>query len=783
MAINQKNILKAMKKSLLYLFSLMAVGLALVSCSDDDDNGSGLANGRLFRTMFRCDNNTGKGDSDPYNCAIVDLNDAHLYWYAVEGAAGYRIKVAQRQDVSGGETAWNSADSLGLIVCDTVIVGAEVTDCVIKDLNYSTNYFFAIQTLHSLDLNDPLNSGWYGHGTLRQWAEYLGLETSPRYDVPSIIQVSDITKTTFRVNLNRSTSGYKEEQLMGFREHFTILGDRFKVDYMTITPSNSTPDAVVPDKYKRYQLTDADWERGYIDVEGLSENCVYNVDVWDADIPVSVDACYNSLLKRMKGTPGPPILIAHKPNATDTTGLGTDEQNVYDISQYNAMKLDAILNAYCSGNDLAENQVFYLEGGKAYYTGSNVSIYKGLTLATNPEDLAAGKGKAKLYLGGLNYTGNTVNTNNFMLGRTPQAGENATIPIDVDSVRFLNLDVDVPQAKNYGHTQDGSNFLANGNYFMNMYSNGMGINVTLLEWDGCTFNGLVRGFFRIQGSNDFNIHHIRLRNCDFYNCGYFAQNGGGYQYIYADHGKNKPKSNILEDVVIENNTWYNSPMGSLITDANRNVVWDASVRWNIRIENNTFINFQTIGTNPLVNLRFMPGGSSLAIKNNYITVTADPNDVLRKLNCAGCDIREIQGGDGSGIATFDVANNWCTNNNLTGTSVFTSGAFSAKKNSIGKFFGSSIFLSPQEELDLHVDNISATDLMVSPNPPHMIQTTANHLDHQVDNLDGLYFKNTPAVTNSNIYKLGVGASKWRSNLKAGAPRYKAGSAPFYLRRR
>ena len=760
-----------MKKLLLYTICLMAICTAF-SCSDDDDDVT--ANGRLFRTMFRCDNNTGKGSDDPYNCTVVDLNDVHLYWYGVDGAAGYHIKWALVPSVSGGAEAWANADTTGLIIGDTILPPDQL-DCVIKDLNYQTDYRFAIQVLHSMDLNDPLNSGWYGYGNGRQWAEYLGLQTAARYEVPSIIQVSNITKTSFRVNLNRSTKGYTDDQMSGFREHFTVQGDHFKVDYLTIKASNSSLNANVPEKYVHYNLTDEDWARGYVDVEGLSENSVYNIDVWDKDIPVAVDACYNSLMKRTKGDPGPPILIKHVESTTDTIGT----TNVYDISSYHSMKLDNILNEYCASNTLAENQRFYLEGGKTYHISSNVSLYKGLTLETNPADLAAGKGKAKLLLSGMTQTGNAINTCNFMLGRTPQAGENASIPLDIDTVCFRNLDVDVPLAKNYGHSQDGSGYGACGNYFMNMYSNGMGINVNLLEWDGCTFNGLIRGFFRIQGANDFNIHHLILKNCEFYNDGYYSQKGTGYQYIYADHN-GKPKSNILEKVEIYNNTFYDSPMGSVVTDANRNLTWDASVRWNISIINNTFINFQTRSATPLVNLRYMPGGSVLTIKNNFITVTKDESDENRTLYCSGSDIRSIQGGDGSGKVTFDVANNWCTNNNLTSGSAFTSNAFSSKSNSMGKFRDSSIFPNGLEELDLHVDNISATELMVSPNPKHHIGTAANHLDHHCDNLNGLYFQNTAKVLNSNIYKLGIGASKWRSKLASAAKRNRV---PYYLRRR
>ncbi len=751
-----------MKKLLIYSLCMFAVSLGFVSCSDDDDIPAG--SDRLFRTMFRCDNNTGKGDSDPYNCAVVDLNDVHLYWFGVEGAYGYQIRWALQPQVANGADAWHQTDSLGLLSGDTVIVGADVLDMVIKDLNYQTAYRFAIRTLNSADLNDPKNSEWYGHGDGRGWAEYLGLETAARYEVPSIIQTSDITKTSMIIHLNRSTAGYTDEQMQGFAEHFTIDGDVFKVDYLTITPSKSSPNAVVPEQFKKYTITDADWELGYIVVEGLTENAVYNIDVWDADIPVSVDANYNPLLKRTKGDPGPPILISHVAWQNDTIGSG-ENMNVYDISQYNSMKLDSTIIRYCESMELAENQVFYLEGGKAYHFTSNPSVYKGFTLRTNPEDIAAGKGKAKLYLSGMTQTGTTINTCNFMLGRQPQPGENSTIPLDIDSVRFMDLDVDVPLAKNYGHSMDGSGYGAVGNYFMNMYSNGMGINVTLLEWNNCTFSGLIRGFFRIQGSNDFNIHNLVMKNCQFYNTGFYDNGGKGYNIIFADHN-GKPKSNILENVVIDNNVFCNTPHGSIITDNNRNLVWDESVRWNITVTNNTFVNHATRSAVPFFNFRYMPGGSTLTIKNNFWTVTKDEADALRTLNCQGCDIRTIQGGDGSGAVTFDIANNWSTNNNLTAGQIFSKGAFSAKSNAPGKFLslGDQYFPSGTEELDVHVDDLSATELFKSPNPKYYAADPTSHMEHHTDDKTCLYYQDTDKVRNSKIFQLGIGASVLRENI-------------------
>ena len=146
-----------MKKIFLYIVCLLAVGVSFTACSDDDDDGT--YNGQLFRTMFRTNETTGKGDSDPYNSSVVNRNSVHLYWYNVNGAAGYRIKWALQPNVAGGETAWNNADSIGAIVGDTIIPAGQ-NDCLIEHLGYQTQYNFAIQTLHSMDLNDPLNAGF-----------------------------------------------------------------------------------------------------------------------------------------------------------------------------------------------------------------------------------------------------------------------------------------------------------------------------------------------------------------------------------------------------------------------------------------------------------------------------------------------------------------------------------------------------------------------------------------------------------------------------------------------
>ena len=459
---------------------------------------------------------------------------------------------------------------------------------------------------------------------------------------------------------------------------------------------------------------------------------------------------------------GDPILITHIPDSYDIINDVT-----YDISEYDAMKLDGILNEYMADENRGENQEFYLEGGKNYYIGSFLSTYKGFTLQTNPADLAAGKGRAKIYLGGLCKQGESyVNYANFMLGRVPFDGEDETMTLDIDSIRFIDLDFDVPLATNYGQAQETLGY-ATGNYFMNMYSMGLGVNLTTLEWRNCSFQGLIRGVFRIQGFNNKNIHHIRMIGCDFYNCGYYSQNGRDYGYFFGDHS-GLEKSNIFEDIEVAECVFYNSPKSPVVTDNNRNVEWDESVRWHINLHHNTFVNLSTLSNNPILNTRYIPGGSVLEFHDNIIINTKDANDVNRTMYCAGWDARTIQGGDGSGQATFNLFNNWTTNDEeyLVDGQPFTANAFNAAWNSPGVIIsnGQGICPAGTDELVVHLEEtLRATDMMESPNPPYFIGESPKGTDFHTDKgIDGLYYKQTPDVLNSAIYKSGAGASKLRN---------------------
>lgn len=113
--------------------------------------------------------------------------------------------MALQPNVSSGLAKdWENPD---YILFDT-IVGPDVTDLLIKDLQYSTDYRFAIRTLSKK--GKTYHSKWYGYGNGRQLGRsYLGITTGDRYNVPEVIVVNQVTKTTFRINIDRAyaTSG------------------------------------------------------------------------------------------------------------------------------------------------------------------------------------------------------------------------------------------------------------------------------------------------------------------------------------------------------------------------------------------------------------------------------------------------------------------------------------------------------------------------------------------------------------------------------------------------
>ncbi len=734
-----------MKKKILYtLLALLSV--SFYSCKDDDiaSNGDGNSD-REFMTMFRKDENTGKGADEPYTSKVSDLNDIQLRWYGVNGCAGYQIRMALQPNVASGADGWEKSAQSGLLLMDT-IVGPDVLDLYIKDLEYSTAYRFAIRTLSTK--GEGYHSKWYGYGDQRHWADYMQIDTDPRYNTPDVVVIGSITKTSFRLGLDLvyATSGDPGD----YKQHFEVGADgNFVVQKIAVLPSPTNPDAQVPDKWRDYSLTSQDLERGYIDIDGLDMNSVYVVNAINQNIPVHVDAVYNTCTVRTDGEPGEPIFLEHQVDPNDT---------IPGAVTYQAMCLDKIINDYTVDNTLAEGSIFELEGGKAYYFANNQSLCKGVMIRTRQSDLDAGKGRAKIYLGGLslNPDGTAISCN-FMFGRQPQSGE-ADAPINVKSVIFEDIDFDSPLATNYGDIK------ATGNYFANMYSNGMAVTFSSFEVRRCSFQRMIRGFIRVQGNKRKIFEKILVEDCLFYNCGYYDNSGAGYAWIAGD-GKD-PKSNIFKDIIFRNNTFYDSPRTALFTDNGKELAWPPSVQYKMTLENNTFVNYSTRTSGRyLFSFKFIPGGSSVTVKKNLFIQTKS-NDDPRNLYLSGMDIRDFAG-SGPREITFDIADNYAVSSDdakQLDDKIFTSGSFSAKKNSAGAFVDYLPgVINGEDQLVVKVGStpLLPTELMVAPNPPHKDGDKDMHEISTEQLMSGLKFNSTEKVRTHEIYTKGIGDPRWR----------------------
>lgn len=782
-----------MKKifSFILLSFVTCLSSLLVSCSDDD-NGAAPGTNREFMTMFITDYTRGKGSDYPYNCGIDGAyphgNTIHLYWYGVKDCAGFQVQMALQPKVSGGSDAWASIQGTSDLLVDT-IVGPNVLDLLIKDLQYSTDYRFAIRALSKLDNNVTdfsHASNWYGHGNGRQWQEYMGIKTNDRYATPYAVYVNqaETTEETMHVYLNSNISQLgldlnteeDQEKLESFYENFNIdENGNLGYKYLTVTPSPNNPNSTVGEKWKKYEITDEDRQRGYVVVDGLTANSVYVIDVIDPRVAITVDSKYNTCTARSDGKPGEPILLEHAKllsetwNRADTFAIAED---------YNAAPISPTLLDFISNTNYAEGQTFYLEGGKTYYMDGNDITCKGFTLATRPEDVAAGK-RAKVICGiGKNsFYDQATNGEQwqgpysmFMFGRQPEAGEGGEIYMK--KLAFYDIDFDNPKALNYGDNAAGVGTVA-GNYFFNMYSNGMAVTLDSLVIENCTFKRIVRGFIREQGANYKVWNHVIIKNNLFMDCGYYNQGGGGYCWI-AGSGNNAA-SNLYKDFKCTENTFYDSPFPAFFSEESAQANWTAGP-WKITFSNNTLINFNTRANGAIFKMRNLPDGSVYTVENNLMVLTKQAGD-QRVLQMWGADIRNTMTlADGSAAkVTLNFNNNWSTNNDLTNGSIFSANAWSATSNNFGKLVkdGNATL---NGTLEVNVANISATDLMVSPCPPHKAATANDRNMHRADALDGtageynvnLFFKNT----DNEIYKNNVGAARWRNN-----------NAPAAIRRR
>jgi hypothetical protein len=274
---------------------------------------------------------------------------------------------------------------------------------------------------------------------------------------------------------------------------------------------------------------------------------------------------------------------------------------------------------------------------------------------------------------------------------------------------------------------------------------------------------MVRGFIREQGVNYKVWNHVLIKNNLIFDSGYYNAGAGGYCFIDGSGTNNE--SNLYKDMKIIENTFYDSPYPTLIKEQTE-LNWQAGA-WNITVANNTFINFNTRANGALFKMVGIPNGSVYNVKNNLFVLCKKPGD-QRVLQMWGSQMETTQTlADGSkGKVTLNFENNWSTNNDLTNGEIFSANKWTSETNGF-QVLVTNNWATLNGTLTVQVADISATDLMVQPCPPHVAQTANDQNMHRADALDGtatteynvnLYFKNT----DNDIYKNNVGAARWRN---------------------
>ena len=681
---------------------------------------------RMFMAMFRQQANTGKA-GDPLASQVINTNDMYLVWNGIDGAAGYRLQM---------KTQAGSWDNPADILWDT-IVGPDVLKIVKPDLQYSTKHNFAIQTLSPK--GEAYHSKWYGYGDTGHNDDRAEWEMGERRGIPDVVSVSNVTETSMRVWFDRTV--YSKDSTILNPSFQYDENDKFLIDRILVEPASVNRDLPA----QSIDLSPADLANGYVDVTGLSSNALYVVNGLNDKVVRYWDKLYNTSMVRMKGEVGEPILIPHVVDDTYPAAV-----------QNNASRIDTILNQFLMDNTLAEGTVFLLEAGKKYYIRSGVVLAKGLTLKSNTPGQ-----KAIVYMGlGYNDANTGTNANNFQLGRNAQAGEIGSIT--VGDVIFDDISFEVPMAVNFFNQSLFPGIGINGNYFINQSSASMPFTCSKLEVRNCNFQGMVRSWFRTQGSNRQVIENIVVDNCLFYDDGYFDVNGRGYPFITGE--AKSEKTNIFNNIVIKNNSFIGISWDQLLRE-NGNLAWAPSVVWNITIENNTFLNaFAITNGRFLIQLQHPPANSKFTVKKNlFIAVKAAGDD--RAFYQSGMNISTFRPG-----VSFDVADNYSTSAKsangavtyYTSAEIFNNQPFSHNSKGAGYAGGS-----------LNVGGLEATKVITGPTPiapenlmvdpyPKGKKVGANwDVNAHIYNIDGLKFKNTPEVMNHPIYTKGIGDPRWR----------------------
>ena len=370
-----------------------------------------------------------------------------------------------------------------------------------------------------------------------------------------------------------------------------------------------------------------------------------------------------------------------------------------------------------------------------------------------------------------------------MLCRNAASGAENGVSLAIQPIRFNEINFHPHKYYNYldkNGTGGDSKRNISANYFINMNSQGLSFSLSELSITNCQFSGLTRGFIRFQGPNRQLIEHMVVDGCVFTDCGPYDANGRGYSW-FAGPG-NRKDSNFFQWLEIKNNSFIDVPKHAFVSE-NGNLAWPAGTKWNIDIENNTFVNLSprssSSGHGLLLETRYIPAGSKVTVKKNlFVMVRKDASD-NRNLYMRGMriDTKDL---------TYDFADNYATTVPAWGNykastdpsttlndGLFTNYPFSHTSSgagyqkgalNIGGFGETQIKFGDNRngnEDDAVGYQLTPEELFKDPAP---LQSNG-HADMHRHNVDGFYYNLTPRVMAHPIYTKKIGDQRWATGAK------------------
>lgn len=379
----------------------------------------------------------------------VKANSVTLVWYKVNDATSYTIQLHQDQYYT------------------SLFMELETTDpfVFIDDIPYGTTFYIRVRSNAAQATN---NSQW----------SYVSASTEARPEYAKLLE--DVSKT--EITESSAVIRWKKDNKNN------------PVDSISIMPMMDTS---LP-SISRY-LTIEEMMQGYAEMDGLTKNTLYAVNVYDTSKPRKYDKPYNQVTFR---TAGPSAM---------SVKVGLDD----DLS---TMLLDNDVDP-----EVPEGTEYYLPAGSSYRV-TPFALMKGIRIAGSRDgikpiiilegswNIAEGSYLASLEFDNVEFR-HEADNNYFM---------NANKQYTIENVSFVNCDF-VSLRRGFWRHQ-----AANAKHIMNFEMEGC-------RFEGCGWQKGAYGLFNLQSFDKENsVSYDQIDRAIFRNCTFSNDNDGAVEHGWGN---------------------------------------------------------------------------------------------------------------------------------------------------------------------------------------------------------------------------------------------------------